>query len=262
MKKTICFILSAMLLVLVIDGCSNADGTPSERIGIIGAMEEEVTSLKEELTDPKTTTIAGMEFCEGRLDDEDVVVVQCGMGKVNAGICANTLINQFGCSKIINTGVAGSLDNQIDIGDFVVSVDACQHDFTVESIGFKKGEIPYTGLSAFPADETMRKEAIEAVHETAPDVRVFEGRVCTGDQFISNHEELGVIKRKYPDGLAVDMESAAIAQVCYLWKVPFLSFRIISDTPGADNRFGQYLNFWDTVADKSFAVTREFLSKI
>ena len=113
MKKTICFILSAMLLVLVIDGCSNADGTPSERIGIIGAMEEEVTSLKEELTDPKTTTIAGMEFCEGRLDDEDVVVVQCGMGKVNAGICANTLINQFGCSKIINTGVAGSLDNQI-----------------------------------------------------------------------------------------------------------------------------------------------------
>ena len=228
MKKLICLILSVMLLVPVIDGCSKAVEVTSDRIGIIGAMEEEVTSLKEGLTDPKTTTIAGMEFCEGKLEDEDVVVVQCGMGKVNAGICANTLINQFNCSKIINTGVAGSLDNQIDIGDFVVSVDACQHDFTVEAIGFEKGEIPYTGLYAFPADEAMRKEAVEAVHEAAPEVRVFEGRVCTGDQFISSKEQKELIKSDF-GGMCCEMEGGAIAQACYLNDTPFVIIRAISD---------------------------------
>ena len=230
-KKSL--ILSVLFLVLVIGGCANAGGTrsektTSEKIGIIGAMEEEVTSLKEALTNPKTTTVAGMEFCEGKLGDEDVVVVQCGMGKVNAGICANTLINQFACSKIINTGVGGSLDNQIDIGDIVVSVDACQHDFTVEAIGFEKGEIPYTGLSAFPADETMRKEAVEAVHAAVPDVQVFEGRVCSGDQFISSREQKELIKSNF-GGMCCEMEGGAIAQACYLNDTPFVIIRAISD---------------------------------
>ena len=220
--------MSVLLSVLVICGCSNADGTASGKIGIIGAMEEEVTSLKEALTDSKTTSIAGMEFCEGKLEDKDVVVVQCGMGKVNAGICANTLINQFGCSGIINTGVAGSLDNQIDIGDIVVSVDACQHDFTVEAIGFAKGEIPYTGLSAFPADETMRKEAVEAVHAVAPDIQVFEGRVCTGDQFVSSKEQKESIKSDF-GGMCCEMEGGAVAQACYLNDTPFVIIRAISD---------------------------------
>jgi adenosylhomocysteine nucleosidase len=109
-----------VIFALVIGEYSSADGTVSEKTGIIGAMEEEVNSLKEALSDSKVTTIAGMEFCEGKLDGEEVVIVQCGIGKVNAGICANTLINNFGCTKVINTGVAGSLDNQIDIGDIVI----------------------------------------------------------------------------------------------------------------------------------------------
>ena len=228
MKKKICLMLSALLLALVIAGCSNADGAASDKIGIIGAMEEEVTPLKEALTDAKTTNVAGMEFCEGKLDGKALVVVQCGMGKVNAGICANTLINQFGCSKIINTGVAGSLDSRIDIGDFVVSVDACQHDFTVEAIGFEKGEIPYTGRSAFPADEEMRKEAVEAVQAAAPDVHVFEGRVCTGDQFISSTEQKELIKSDF-GGMCCEMEGGAIAQACYLNETPFVIIRAISD---------------------------------
>ncbi len=228
MKKTICLILSVLILALVIGGCSNTDGTASEKTGIIGAMEEEVNSLKESLADSKTTTIAGMEFCEGKLDGVHVVIVQCGMGKVNAGICANTLINHFGCTKVINTGVAGSLDNQINIGDIVVSVDACQHDFTVEAIGFEKGEIPYTGLSAFPADETMRKKAVEAVHAAAPDVQVFEGRVCTGDQFISSKEQKETITSSF-GGMCCEMEGGAIAQTCYLNGTPFVIIRAISD---------------------------------
>jgi len=228
MKKTICLILCVLLSALLIGGCSNADVSASEKTGIIGAMEEEVNSLKEALADSKMTTIAGMEFCEGKLDGVNVVIVQCGMGKVNAGICANTLINNFGCTKVINTGVAGSLYNQIDIGDIVVSVDACQHDFTVEDIGFKKGEIPYTGLSAFPADETMRKQAVKAVREAAPDVQVFEGRVCTGDQFISSREQKKTITSNF-GGMCCEMEGGAIAQACYLNDTPFVIIRAISD---------------------------------
>ncbi len=246
--------ICAMLLILVIGGCSNAVETTPDRIGIIGAMEEEVTSLKEALTDTKTTTIAGMEFCEGKLEDKDVVVVQCGMGKVNAGICANTLINQFDCSRIINTGVAGSLNNQIDIGDIVVSVDACQHDFTVEKIGFEKGEIPYTGLSAFPADETMRKEAVEAVHVAAPDVQVFEGRVCTGDQFISSKEQKELIKSDF-GGMCCEMEGGAIAQVCYLNDTPFVIIRAISDKAD-DSEEMNYEMFKKDAAEHCASVVR------
>ena len=220
--------MSALVLILVISGCSSAPKTTSDRVGIIGAMEEEVNSLKEAITDKKTSTIAGMEFCEGKLENRDVVVVQCGMGKVNAGICAATLINQLGCKQIINTGVAGSLENEINIGDIVVSVDACQHDFTVEAIGFKKGEIPYTGLSAFPADEAMRKEAVEAAHVVANDVKVFEGRVCSGDQFISSKEQKETIKSGF-GGLCCEMEGGAIAQACYLNNTPFVIIRAISD---------------------------------
>ena len=235
MKRKICMVMCAVLLLLILGSCGSASGSTGSKneeavskIGIIGAMEEEVASLKDALKGKTVTEIAEMEFCEGKLNGADVVVVQCGMGKVNAGICANTLINEFGCTKIINTGVAGSLDNQLDIGDIVVSVDAVQHDFTVEAIGFKKGEIPYTGLYAFPADETMRAEAVKAVQEVAPDIHVYEGRICSGDQFISTDEQKEKIISDF-GGMCCEMEGAAIAQVCYLNDTPFVVIRAISD---------------------------------
>lgn len=234
MKRNICVLMCAALLMLIMGGCGSADSTGSKteeavsKVGIIGAMDEEVASLKDALEEKTVTEIAEMEFCEGKLDGADAVVVQCGMGKVNAGICANTLINEFGCTKIINTGVAGSLDNQLDIGDIVVSVDAVQHDFTVEAIGFQKGEIPYTGLYAFPADETMRAEAVKAVREVAPDIHVYEGRICSGDQFISTEEQKEEIISDF-GGMCCEMEGAAIAQACYLNKTPFVVIRAISD---------------------------------
>ncbi len=152
------------------------------------------------------------------------------MGKVNAGICANALINDFNCTKIINTDVAGSLDSQIDIGDIVVSVDAVQHDYDVEAIGFKKGEIPYTGLYAFKADKAMRAAAVKAVKESAPDVHVFEGRVCSGDQFISKKEQKDKILSDF-GGMCCEMEGAAIAQASHLNNIPFVVIRAISDKP-------------------------------
>ena len=212
-----------------------------DKIGIIGAMDVEVDALKKAADIKNITKIAAMEFCEGTLGEKSVVIVKCGMGKVNAGICANTLINDFNCTRIINTGVAGSLDNRIDIGDFVISTDAVQHDFTVEAIGFKKGEIPYTGLYAFPADETMRNSAVKAVKESAPDVNVFEGRVCSGDQFISTKEQKDRIIADF-GGLCCEMEGAAIAQSCFLNSTPFVIIRAISDKPN-ETEFVDYKVF-------------------
>jgi len=214
---------------LLLAGGMSAQAEPTqEKIGIIGAMDVEVTTLKENANITRTTTIAAMEFCEGTLGGRNVVIVKCGMGKVNAGICAHTLIQEFGCTRIINTGVAGSLDNAINIGDIVVSTDAVQHDFDVEAIGFAKGEIPYTGLYAFPADETLRAAAVEAVGKSAPDVQVFEGRVCSGDQFITSREQKETILSNF-GGLCCEMEGAAIAQCCYLNGTPFVIIRAISD---------------------------------
>ncbi|SFR63696.1 5'-methylthioadenosine/adenosylhomocysteine nucleosidase [[Clostridium] aminophilum] len=247
-----CLMLSMLVLVFMPVGCSGK--TVSERTGIIGAMEEEVATMKEAITDLKTTSVAGMEFYEGKLDGVNVVVVQCGMGKVNAGVCANTLINNFGCTKIINTGVAGSLDPQINIGDIVVSTDAVQHDFTVEAIGFQKGEIPYTGQFAFPADEAMHKSAVEAVRISAPAVKVFEGRVCTGDQFISSKEQRDKIISDF-GGLCCEMEGGAIAQVCYLNKTPFVILRAISDKADESEEMN-YEKFKEQAAKNCAAAVR------
>lgn len=229
-RKTIFLICLLMILFGVLGtGCTRETSQePGEKLGIIGAMDVEVDSLKAAADITEKTTIAGMEFCEGTMEGKDVVIVQCGMGKVNAGVCANTLINEFGCTKIINTGVAGSLDNRIDIGDIVVSVDAVQHDFDVQPIGYEKGEIPYTGLYAFPADKELRAAAVEAVRESAPDIHVFEGRVCSGDQFIATQEQKKRITADF-GGFCCEMEGAAIAQVCYLNDTPFVVIRAISD---------------------------------
>lgn len=230
----------SLLAGAVLAGCGQANGN-TETIGIIGAMDVEVNSLKDAAGISKTTTVAGMEFCEGKLGDKNVVIVKCGMGKVNAGICATTLINDFGCTRIINTGVAGSLDNRIDIGDIVVSTEAVQHDFDVTFLGFEKGEIPYTGLYAFPADEDLRNSAVNAVKESAPEVNVFEGRVCSGDQFISEKEQRETIISNF-GGLCCEMEGAAIAQACYLNETPFVVIRAISDKPN-ETEFVDYTVF-------------------
>lgn len=210
------------------DAVASECASAAETIGIIGAMDVEVDFLKQATHIKKTTTIAAMEYCEGTLGEKNVVIVKCGMGKVNAGMCASTLINLFHCKEIINTGVAGSLDNALNIGDIVVSVDAVQHDFDVEVIGFAKGEIPYTGLYAFPADEALRAKAVEAVRMSAPEIRVYEGRVNSGDQFIHTKAQKDRIRSDF-GGMCCEMEGAAIAQVCWLHNTPFVILRAISD---------------------------------
>lgn len=230
MKKIRLNIIISIMIFLsfIFVGCSKKVENPVTRIGIIGAMDEEVDLLKKNANITNIRKIAEMEFCEAILNDKNVVIVKCGMGKVNAGICAQTLISDFNCNKIINTGVAGSLDNKLNIGDIVVSVDAVQHDYDVTEIGFKKGEIPYTGLYAFPADEGMRAVAKEVLSKSDINIKYYEGRICSGDQFISTKEEKYAITSNF-GGLCCEMEGAAIAQVCYLNKTPYLIIRAISD---------------------------------
>ncbi len=197
--------------------------------GVIGAMASEVDAIKREMNDTQVTTIAGMDFTEGTIAGTNVVVVQCGIGKVNAGICAQLLVTRFGVKRVINTGVAGGLTPELTINDFVVSVDAVQHDYDISALGYHKGEIPYTGLYAFPADEHLRALAVDAVRRAAPSSKVLEGRVCSGDQFISSPEQVEAITSTF-DGLCAEMEGAAIAQVCYLNQIPYVIIRAISDS--------------------------------
>ena len=198
------------------------------KIGIIGAMVEEVSELKASLQDAKVTKIARMEFCEGSFGNTDVVVVQSGIGKVNAAACAQILINHFGVTHVMNTGVAGSLNSKIDIGDIVVSTDAMYHDVDATVFGYAKGEVPQVGTASFVADEMLRRAAVEAVKEAAPDIHVFEGRVVSGDQFISSREVKNNIRDTF-QGDCTEMEGAAIAQVAYINEVPFVIIRAITD---------------------------------
>ena len=259
-----------LLMGILLAGCGQGQTMTQETvIGIIGAMDEEVTTLKEaaKITKTtkiakitKTTKIAEMEFCEGKLGNNKVVIVQCGMGKVNAGICAHTLINYFGCTKVVNTGVAGSLDNQLDIGDIVVSVDAVQHDFDVTPIGFQKGEVPYTGLYAFPADEEMRAVAMKAAGEAAPDVRAYEGRVCSGDQFVGTEDQKQTITSNF-GGMCCEMEGAAIAQACYLNNTPFVVIRTISDKSDGSQSM-EYETFKATAAARCAKIVEYMVGRL
>ena len=198
------------------------------KIGIIGAMELEVEELKNALTERKTSQSVSLTFEEGKLNGVPVVIVRSGVGKVNAGCCVQALVDRFGVSHIINTGVAGSLEAQIDIGDIVVSTDAMYHDFDVSGLGYEPGIIPQLDESFFKADEKMVNEAVASCNRACPEIAVYKGRVCSGDQFISKRDVKNRIKEMF-DGLCCEMEGAAIAHVAYLNKTPFVIIRAISD---------------------------------
>lgn len=203
-----------------------------KRIGIIGAMDEEVDRLKENMQVDKIEKKAGMEFFAGVLGDKDVVVVRSGIGKVNAGICTQILVDDFQVNSVINTGIAGSLKNEINIGDIVLSKDCLQHDMDATGFGYKIGVIPRMEQSTFIADETLIDLAQQVNREVNPDITSYIGRVVSGDQFISNDEKKEFLVSEF-QGYCTEMEGAAIAQVCYLNEIPFLIIRAISDK--ADN---------------------------
>lgn len=199
-----------------------------EKIGIIGAMELEVSQLKAKMNVKNVVERAGMKFHEGVLNGKEVVVVQCGIGKVNAGICVQVLADLFHVDAVINTGVAGSLRAEINIGDIVVSTDACEHDMDVSPLGYEPGIIPQMETSFFQADSRIAKEAIAVCKEVNPEIGVYEGRVVSGDQFISDNAVKDRLISQF-DGSCAEMEGAAIAHAAFLNKIPFVVLRAISD---------------------------------
>ena len=191
-------------------------------IGIIGAMEEEVQALRHAMKIQEEKEIASMVFHRGILYGKEAVVVRSGIGKVNAAICTQILADHFDVDLVINTGIAGSLDAAIDIGDMVISTDAVQHDMDTSIFGDPIGQVPRMDTFAFPADAQLVEKAVRANQEANPDIHTFTGRIASGDQFISSQE----VK-------CAEMEGAAIAHGAYLNQIPCVIVRAISDK--ADN---------------------------
>lgn len=200
-----------------------------KKIGIIGAMEIEVEKLISDMTKERTLKRARMEFFEGELNGVNVVVVRSGVGKVNAGVCVQILADEFKVTHIINTGVAGSLDSAIDIGDIVVSTDVCYHDVDATIWGYAPGEVPQLGVATFEADKELVKLTMRALGLTLHSQCVgFEGRIVSGDQFIASDD----VKKKLSStfhAMCAEMEGAAIAHASFLNEIPFVIIRSISD---------------------------------
>lgn len=198
------------------------------KIGIIGAMDVEVAHLKATMHITNTVTAAGQEYCEGTIGNTEVVVVKCGVGKVRAAMSVQVLNDLFHVTQVINTGVAGSLNNALNIGDVLVSKDAVYHDVDATNFGYALGEVPSSGCLYYVADEKLRKAAVKAVQNAAGDVRVIEGRVASGDSFIRTKEKKDWIKENFQADCC-EMEGCAIAQASYLNHIPFVIIRAISD---------------------------------
>lgn len=197
-------------------------------LGIIGAMDEEIAKIKEQMENVKVMSRASMEFFEGTVNGQPVVVVRSGIGKVNAAMCTQILADVYHVDAIINTGIAGSLNADINIGDIVLSTDTLEHDMDAVAFGYPLGQIPRMDTLSFKADAKLRKAAKSVCEQVNPDVTVFEGRVVSGDQFISDKEKKQWLVDNFA-GYCTEMEGAAIAHAAYLNGIPFLVIRAISD---------------------------------
>ena len=229
-------------------------------IGIIGAMEEEVAVLKQEIQNPEIVEYASMQFCKGILYGKNVVIVRSGIGKVNAGICAQILADKFDVDILINTGIAGSLDASIDIGDMVISTDLVEHDMDATIFGDPLGQVPRMDTFAFPADPVLVEKAVLANQEANPDIKTFTGRIVSGDQFVSSSE----VKEKLVTNFqakCTEMEGAAIAHAAYLNKISCVIIRAISDK--ADNSATMdYPTFEKRAIEHSVRLVRNLLPRI
>ena len=229
-------------------------------IGIIGAMEVEVAILKEKMEDVRIIKKASMDFYEGILAGKKVVVVRSGIGKVNAGICAQILADVFSVDAIINTGIAGGLNKNINIGDIVLSTDVVQHDMDATGFGYRKGQIPQMPVFFFNADDNLRRLAAEVCKEVNPDIQVFEGRIASGDQFVCDQDVKNRIVSEF-SAYATEMEGAAIGQAAYLNEIPFLVVRAISDKADGSAQM-DYSEFEKAAVDHSVRLTLNMLARI
>lgn len=228
------------------------------KIGIIGAMNKEVDTLKAKMEHPVASVKAGRTFYEGRLGGVDCVVVVCGIGKVNAALCVQILADCFGVTHVINTGIAGSLDSRLDIGDIVISTDLMYHDFDTTAFGDAWGQVSGVDVLAFPVDELLARTAMECCE--AFSIRCTRGRVASGDQFICD----GGVKAQiieHTGASCTEMEGAAIAHTAWRNGVPFVVIRAISDKAD-DSAEMDYPTFEAIAAKRCAAVTMGLVKQL
>ena len=224
-------------------------------IGIIGAMQTEVDLLISKIEDAKTRTVSGIDFVSGKIHTKDVVVARCGIGKVFAALCAQTMILEYGVEMLINTGVGGAISDELDIGDITVSDFVVQHDMDTTALGDPAGLISGINVVKIAADADIVSSFCRAAEREG--ARYIVGTIASGDTFVSSAEK----KKQIADlfGAAVcEMEGAAIGQVCYVNRVPFCIVRAVSDK--ADGSSGvDYMTFVASAAEKNARVILEFL---
>ena len=222
-------------------------------IGIIVAMSSEFELLKQLMTSPTDKNINNFSFTEGTLNNKKIILAKSGIGKVCAATTTAELINSFHPKYIINSGLAGGIDKKVNVLDVVIGSEVVYHD-----VWCGEGNA-YGQVQDFPAQYTTSPDLLDKIPHNPS---IHKGLICSGDKFISNKEELDSIKNVFPQGIAVDMESAAIAQTCHIYKTPFLSIRIISDNPGIDNHWQQYQNFWQLAPEKNLDIIKNIISQI
>lgn len=230
------------------------------RIGIIGAMNEEVIELKEVMEIEAVENIGNLVFYVGTIENKNIVLVEGGIGKVNAAICATLMINHFKVDKLLFTGVAGGLNPEVNIGDIVISTDLIEHDFDATTFGYEKGVIPRMDSSTFIADKGLFDLAKECAVETFGENRVWSGRILSGDQFVASIEKINWLRENF-NGECVEMEGAAVAHVCHIFKTPFLIIRSISDKANHEAEM-VYTEFVKIAANNSKRLIEAILKKM
>lgn len=228
------------------------------KIGVVCAMEEEIRELLNVLEDKETETVAGQPFYHGHIAGQEVSLVECGIGKVQAGMNTAILIDHYQPDLVINTGSAGGIGTGLKVGDLVISSGVAYHDVDSTAFGYKPGQLP-SRPQIFAADKGYVQRIEQAAHET--DLNTHVGLIVTGDQFISSTPAIAKIKKIYPDALASEMEGAAIGQVATQFKLPFVVIRAMSDV-GDEDAGVSFDKFIIEAGKKSAAMLLAFLKDL
>lgn len=226
------------------------------KIGIIGAMEQEVAILLSYMTEAKTTEIAGCKIYEGKLNNTDVALLQSGIGKTAAAIGTSLLIQLTKPNMIINTGSAGGLDTSLSVGDIVISTEVRHHDVDVTAFGYEKGQLP-ANPAAFLPDSQLVDIAIKESQKAG--FHAVSGLICSGDLFVNGSEMISRIRTDFPLVKAVEMEAASITQVCHAFQVPFVVVRAISDVADKESHLS-FDEFLPLAAEKSSEIVLAILN--
>lgn len=227
------------------------------KIGIIVAMQEELSCVEGMLNNKTTITAdSGNLYITGTTGQHHIILSQCGIGKVNAAVRAFELIDKYQPDIVINTGVAGGIDPETRVMDMIIGTSVVYHD-----VWCGEGN-EYGQVQGLPEQFEADKELVTKVLSANSGKRVYGGLICSGDKFITDRTELEAIKKQFPQGMACDMESGAIAQVCHICHKPFVSMRIISDTPGVEGHWEQYTDFWKAAPQQSFAILRNTIENL